>query len=53
MWVAFANVSNFFQMQTLLIFFTAKTAYVIFNDQSFNHMLTNDIVSYEQLGPDL
>ena len=24
----------------------------IFNDQSFNDMLTNDIVSFEQLGPD-
>ena len=23
----------------------------IFNDQSFNDMLTNDIVSFEQLGP--
>ena len=23
----------------------------IFNDQSFNNMLTNDIVSFEQLGP--
>ena len=26
-------------------------AYAIFNDQSFNNMLTNDIVSFEQLGP--
>ena len=25
---------------------------VIFNDQSFKDMLTNDIVSFEQLGPD-
>ena len=25
----------------------------IFNDQSFNDALTNDIVSFEQLGPDL
>ena len=24
----------------------------IFNDQSFNDMLTNDFVSFEQLGPD-
>ena len=23
----------------------------MFNDQSFNDMLTNDIVSFEQLGP--
>ena len=40
-------------MQKLLTFFSAKTlAYMpIFNDQSFNNMLTNDIVSFEQLGP--
>ena len=25
--------------------------YAIFNDQSFNDTLTNDIVSFEQLGP--
>ena len=25
--------------------------YVIFNDQSFNNTLTNNIVSFEQLGP--
>ena len=27
--------------------------YAIFNDQSFNDTLTNDIVSFEQLGPGL
>ena len=27
--------------------------YAIFNDQSFNNMLTNDIISFEQLGPDI
>ena len=27
--------------------------YAVFNDQSFNNMLTNDIVSFEQLGPDI
>ena len=26
--------------------------YAIFNDQTFNYMLTSDIVSFEQLGPD-
>ena len=26
--------------------------YAIFNDQSFNDTLTNDIVSFEQLAPD-
>ena len=25
--------------------------YAIFNDQSFNDMLTNDIIGFEQLGP--
>ena len=25
--------------------------YAIFNDQSFNNTLTNDIISFEQLGP--
>ena len=26
--------------------------YAVFNDQSFNDTLTNNIVSFEQLGPD-
>ena len=41
-------------MQKLLTtFFFSKniSVFAIFNDQSFNHMLTNDIVSFEQLGP--
>ena len=39
----------------LLSFFFNKniSIYAIFNDQSFNDMLTNDIVSFEQLGPGL
>ena len=28
------------------------SVYAIFNDQSFNNSLTNDIVSFVQLGPD-
>ena len=28
------------------------SVYATFNDQSFNDTLTNDIVSFEQLGPD-
>ena len=28
------------------------SVYAIFNDQSFNDSLTNDIFSFEQLGPD-
>ena len=42
-------------MQTLLTFFFFSkniSIYAIFNDQSFNDTLTNDIVSFEQLGPE-
>ena len=39
-------------MQKLLTFFSKNiSVYVIFNDHSFNDMLTNDIVNFEQLGP--
>ena len=39
-------------MQKLLTFFSKKiSVYAIFNVQSFNDMLTNDTVSFEQLGP--
>ena len=38
-------------MQKLLTFFSKNISiYAIFNDQSFNDMLTNNIVSFEQLG---
>ena len=48
MWVAFANA------KATHIFSAKILAYVpIFNDQSFNDMLPNDIVSFEQLGPDV
>ena len=35
------------------VFFAEKniSIHVIFNDQSFNDTLTNDIVSFEQLDP--
>ena len=40
------------QMQKLLTFLSKNiTVYAIFNDQSFNDTLPNDIVSFEQLGP--
>ena len=41
-------------MQKLLTFFFSKniSIYAIFNDQSFNDKLTNDIVTFEQLGPE-
>ena len=38
-------------MQKLLTFCSKNISiYVIFNDQSFNDTLTNDIVSFERLG---
>ena len=41
-------------MQKLLTFFSKNNSvYAIFNDQIFNDALTNDIVSFEHLGPDL
>ena len=40
-------------MQMLLTFFSKNiSVYVIFNDQSFNDTLTNDIVSLKQLSSD-
>ena len=39
-------------MQKLLTIYSKNiSVYVIFNDQSFNDTLTNDIVSFEQMGP--
>ena len=46
MWVAFANA------KAAHIFFSKKSSvFAISYDQSFNDTLTNDIVSFEQLGP--
>ena len=41
-------------MQKLLIFFLSRNISIcsIFNDQSLNITLTNDIVSFEQVGPE-
>ena len=39
-------------MQKLLTFFCEKIiVFAILNEQSFKDTLTNDIVSFEQLGP--
>ena len=40
-------------MQKLLTGFFSKTlsVYAIFDEKNFNDMLTNDIVSFEQLDP--
>ena len=43
MWVACKSYSHFFSKYIRV--------YTIFNDQSFNDTLTNDIVSFEELGP--
>ena len=48
MWVAFAYIT-FFQQKIL----EYVSVYAIFNDQSFNDTLTNDVVSFEQLSPDI
>ena len=39
-------------MSSFHIFSKNISIYAIFNDQSFNDTLTNDIVSFEQLGPE-
>ena len=46
MWVAFAKATHIFSAKIL-------AGMHIFNDQNFNNILTNDIISFEQLGPDL
>ena len=46
------NVSSFCKCKSYSHFFSKNiSAYPIFNDQSFNEMLTNDIISFEQLAP--
>ena len=37
---------------THILFSKNISIYAVFNDQSFNDTLTNNIVSFEQLGPD-
>ena len=46
MWVAFANAKA-----THIFFSKNISIYAIFDDQNFNYTLTNNIVSFEQLGP--
>ena len=45
MWVAFANA------KATHIFSAKILAYMLVYDQSFNDTLTNDSISFEQLGP--
>ena len=49
MWVAFANAKATHLFNKILDI----SVHAIFDDQSFNDTLHNDIVSFEQLGPDL
>ena len=39
------------QKVTHIFFSRSISVYAIFNDQSFNDTLTNDIVNFEELGP--
>ena len=48
------NVSSFCKCKSYSQFFRKNISICsIFNDQCFNDTLTNDIVSFEQLGPEL
>ena len=48
MWVAFANVKA-----THIFFSKTISVHAIFNDQNLNDTLTNNIFSFEQMGPDI
>ena len=50
MWVAFASTSA---KATHIFFSKNVSVYAIFDDQTFNDTLTNDIVSFEQQDPAL
>ena len=46
------NVSSFCKCKSYSHFFSKNISiYVILNDQSFKDTLTNDFISFEQLGP--
>ena len=46
------NMSSFCKCKSYSHFFSKNISiYAIFNDQSLNDTVTNDIVSFEQLGP--
>ena len=45
-------MSSFCKCKSYSHFFSKNISiYAIFNDQSFYNLLTNDIVSFEQMGP--
>ena len=46
------NLSSFCKCKSYSHFFSKNiSVYTIVNNQSFNDTLTNDIISFEQLGP--
>ena len=48
------NVSSFSKCKSYSHFFSKNISiYAIFDDQSFKDMLTNDIISFEPLGPNI
>ena len=50
--IADKNVSSFYKFKRYSLFFCKNISiYALFNYQSFNDTLTNDIISFEQLGP--
>ena len=52
--ICWKNVSSFCKCKSYSHFFCKNIrVYAIFNDQSFNDTLTNDIISFEELGPDI
>ena len=53
MYFCWKNVSSFCKRKSYSHFFSKNiSVYAIFNDQSFNETLTNDIVIFVQPGPD-
>ena len=51
--VLVSMISNLNAKATHIFFSKNISVYAILNDQRFNNMLTNNIVSFEQLGPDV
>ena len=51
--VSIISISQVFLLKINVSIFFSKNirVFAIFNDQSFNNILTNIIISFEQLGP--
>ena len=46
-------ILNYWEFEYCSLNYQGSTVYAIFNYQHFNNMLTNLIVSFEQLGSDI